>query len=77
MKQLDAIIIPTAPTQEIDLERAQVAVDYYNSSPIKSNFFISGIGSETNKYLKLKDSSLDFHEDLYNFLLNLKKISMS
>lgn len=71
--KIKAIVVPTAGSAKEDLERIERAIRYNKENELNVPYIISGIGPDTNialGYLKSDKDILDFHPELYKYIMN-------
>ncbi len=70
---IKALVIPTGGNAKEDLERAHAAIHYARENNLDVPYLISGLGPDTNIALNYDENktnkNLDFHEELYNFMM--------
>ena len=68
---IEAIVIPTGRGAKEDLERARRAMDYCREKGLPMRYLISGLGPDSDRVISQGESSLglDFHQELYDFML--------
>ncbi len=77
LEEIKAIVIPTCDSFDAhkseDFNRANTAIDFVNKYHLPRRCIIAGLGTDANASERYKVNSgkdkLDFHKDLYNYLL--------
>lgn len=70
MKNLNAICIPSGPSEKVDLERVNAARIFNDSLKTKLPYIILGVGPDIDRGLKYPELfGIDYHRSQNNFLL--------
>ncbi len=75
-EKIKGLIIPSGNEKD-DIERAKAAIKYNTENSSNIPYIVSGLGPDTNIALGYEENEenkeLDFHEKLYDFMINNTK----